>query len=187
MGLGHIFTYCTSFRYRFLYCPGTWGIDSEWISPEKSGPGCSWGETPWTTFFWESFPSTFEEFAGSFCFFLDPVGLQSEILEETSGNIFLELPNLSWSNLPLPVALESEGLVGSTPNFIGLVVFFFKQRRLHFGMFSSTCALPTRVVAARCCPWLWKQAALLRGWGSSSFKDSRLNDHLWFRLFPPKV
>ena len=204
MGFGHIFIYCTSFRYIFLQvfqqafhqvCPETWRIDSEWNSRRSLDPDFLGRKSVDHFFFGESFPSTFEEFAGSFCFvFGSSGGCKSETLEETSGKIFLELPNLSWSNLPPSQVALVPVKVWWVPHpiFFGLVVFFFKATKALalWDFFFSRSALPCRPVwePARCCPWLWKQAALLRGWGSSSFKDSRLNDHLWKTgCFPPKV
>ena len=149
MGFGHIFIYCTSFRYIFLQvfqqafhqvCPETWRIDSEWNSRRSLDPDFLGRKSVDHFFFGESFPSTFEEFAGSFCFvFGSSGGCKSETLEETSGKIFLELPNLSWSNLPPSQVALVPVKVWWVPHpmFLGLSFFFFlkQQRRLHFGIF----------------------------------------------------
>ena len=61
-----------------------------------------------------------------FCFLGIQWGCKVKIWKKLRGRSFLELPNLSWSNLPLPGSTgSSEGLVGSTPNFFGACRFFF--------------------------------------------------------------
>ena len=121
------------------------------------------GENPWTTFFLEkASPVHSKSLPVRSVFFLDPVGLQSETLEETSGKIFYWSFQIDLGGFhpPLPGSTgSSEGLVGSTPNFFGACRFFFSNKGActTWDFFFSTqrLALPTRVwEPARCCPWL---------------------------------
>ena len=134
MGFGHISIYCTSFidtyscrcffqqaerlkhHHHQVLLRKLGRIDSE----SKASPVHS-----------KSLPVRYILFLGI------QWGCKVKIWKKLRGRSFLELPNLSWSNLPLPGSTgSSEGLVGSTPNFFGACrFFFFKQRRLHFGIF----------------------------------------------------